>query len=332
MKKIFLVVGMASVLLGAPKTTVAEFEKISTLREYPATVYSYDETMIATRVMGYIKSIKVEEGDRVKKGDLLFEVDPSDIESMQAQAEAGYISAKGMYLDALRDYERFEELFNKGVVPERDFEKMKLNLELREQGLKMAEAGLNQAKAQSKYASVKSPIDGVVVAKRAKVAEMAAPGHPVLILSSTENLRARAMVQESEIGQIKSGQKAEVFVASIGKLLSTTVYSVVPSGDAATHSYEIRLDLPKTDGLLPGMYAKVQIRSALRDAVTVPISALTNRGGIAGVFVLDGNTARFLPVTVGEKLGGKVEVSGVLPNSFVIEHPSVGIQDGKQVE
>lgn len=332
MKKIVIFIAVASALIAAPKTVVAKKEQIVQTKEYAGSVYSHDETMIATRVMGYIKSIKVEEGDRVKVGDLLFEVDPSDIESMQAQAEAGLISAKGLYLDAQRDYDRFKDLFDKGVVPERDFEKMKLNLELREQGLKMAEAALAQAKAQSKYASVRSPIDGIVVAKMAKVAEMAAPGHPVLVLSSTENLRVRAMVQESEIGQIKAGDKATVYIGSINKTIKSEVSSVVPSADAATHSYMIRVNLPKTDGLLPGMYAKVSLDIRSDDGVALPISTVTNRGGIVGVFALEGNVARFLPVTIKAKLGDRVEVGGVLENMHIIDYPTQAIQDGRSVE
>lgn len=332
MKKVLVFLSAGAMLFAAPKTVISKLETVVQTKEYAGSVYSHDETMIATRVMGYIKSIKVEEGDRVKKGDLLFEVDPSDIESMQAQAEAGLISAKGLYLDAQRDYDRFDELFKKGVVPERDFEKMKLNLELREQGLKMAEAGLAQARAQSKYASVRSPIDGIVVAKMAKVAEMAAPGHPVLVLSSTENLRVRAMVQESEIGQISAGDKAKIFIGSINKTIRSEVSSVVPSGDAATHSYMIRLNLPQTAGLLPGMYAKVSLESKAKNAVVLPISTITNRSGIVGVFSLDGGVARFIPVVIKAKLGDRVEVDGVMANLQIIDYPTNAIQDGKIVE
>lgn len=324
---------LAGVLYAAPlKTATAQEEPIGSDRAYAATVYSHQETMIATRVMGYIKAIRVEEGDRVRKDQVLFEVDPSDVESMTAQAEAGALSAKSQYLDAQRDFERFADLYEKGVVPKRDYEKMQLNLDLRAQGLKMAEAALEQAKAQIKYATVRSPIDGVVIAKMSKVAELAAPGRPVLVVSSLDSLRARALVQESEIGQVRVGQRALVEVSALGQRLEGSVISVVPSGDAATHSYEIRVSLPKSEGLLPGMYAKIALQGASRKGVTVPLSALTDRGGISGVFALEGNTARFVPVTVKTQLGGRVEVAGVAPGTVVIEHPGVGVQDGKPVK
>jgi len=333
MKKILALLLAASAVwaLGV-KTTLSKNEAIKVTKEYIGSVYSHKETMIATRVMGYIKNISVEEGDLVKKGQVLFEVDPSDIESMLNQAEAGLLSAKSTYLDAQRDYDRFKELNEKGVVPKRDFEKMQLNMELREQGLKMAEANLEQVKAQMKYTTVRSPIDGIVIHKMSKVAEIAAPGRPVLILSSLNELRAKALVKESDIGMIRVGMPVSVYVSALNKNLPSTVSSVVPSGDPATHSYMIKASLSDVEGLLPGMYAKLIVELAGRNGIVVPLSAIIQRGGITGVFTRENGTARFIPVTVRTQMGAKVEVEGLAAGKEVIEYPGVTIQDGKPVK
>lgn len=319
-----------SLLSAAVQTVQSQAKEIKVSKEYVGAIYSHKETMIATRMMGYIKSINVEEGDLVKAGDILFEVDPSDIESAKSQAEAGVLSAKAMYLDAKRDYDRFEDLYAKGVVPKRDFEKMQLNLELREQGLKMAEAQLGQVKAQMQYTTVTSPIDGIVIHKMSKVAEIAAPGRPVLILSSLSDLRAKALVKESDIGKVHVGMPITVSVPSLNRTIDSKITSVVPSGDPATHSYAIKANLKQTDGLLPGMYVKLAIDLESRNGITVPLSAVTERGGIRGVFTLEGEIAKFVPVEVLSQQGSLAEVSGLAAGKTVIVQPGTQVRDGEK--
>ena len=113
---------------------------------------------------------------------------------------------------ARKDYERFKNLYKQGAVSKRDFEKMKLMMDIRKKQvdmakgmLKQAEAGLNRAKAQLKYAKVKSPIDGVVTMKMKKVAEMALPGYPVVVLSDINTIKAKSMVKESDADKFKIG-------------------------------------------------------------------------------------------------------------------------------
>ena len=195
----------------------------------------------------------------------------------------------------------------------------------------MAEANLDQVKAQMKYTTVRSPIDGIVIHKMSKVAEIAAPGRPVLILSSLDELRAKALVKESDIGMIRVGMPISVYVSALNKILASKVTSVVPSGDPATHSYAIKANLDNVEGLLPGMYAKLTVELAGRVGVVVPLSAIIQRGGISGVFVRENGIARFVPVTVRTQMGSKVEVDGLAPGKEVIEYPGVTIQDGKPV-
>ncbi|NWF65915.1 MAG: efflux RND transporter periplasmic adaptor subunit, partial [Campylobacterales bacterium] len=180
MKKIFTLIFLTELIFAY---TVKK-ESIVQNKEYVGTIYSFEERMIATRLMGYIKSIKVEEGDFVKKDDVLFVVDPSDIDSQINQAKASLMQTNSAVLsaelsvsDAKKDYERYKNLYEKGAVSKRDFEKMELNLELRKSQLenamsmkKQATAALEQANSQSKYSTITAPIDGVVISKMKKTA------------------------------------------------------------------------------------------------------------------------------------------------------------------
>jgi RND family efflux transporter MFP subunit len=321
-------------------------EEIPLTKEYVADIYAKKQVMLASRVMGYIKEINVEEGDRVKKGELLFVVDPNDIYSMlnQArgavlQAESGVLMAEMAYADAKKDYERFKNLYSEGAVSKRDFEKMKLNMDIRKKQvdmakgmLKRAKAGLAMAKNQVKYAKVKSPINAVVTRKMKNVGEMALPGYPVLILSDLNSLKARSFVKESDIDKFKLGMNVDIFVPAINKTYKAKVDTVIPSADPATHSYIVKFAFDKYDEkLLPGMYAKAKVVIAKEEAVLVPFAAVTSREGIIGVFVNENGIAKFEPIKQIAQVGDYIAVKGLNGNEQVVLYPPANLTDGQKL-
>jgi len=344
MKKLIFLIGAIATLF-AFETANAIKKEININKEYVTDVYSPSQIMVATRVMGFIKKINVEEGDVVKKGEELFVVDPSDIYSMlnQArgallQAQSGVLMAEMAYADAKKDYERFKNLYSHGAVSKRDFEKMKLMMNIRKKQvdmakgmLKQAKAGLNMAKNQLKYAKVTSPIDGVVTMKMKKVAEMALPGYPVLVLSDIHNLKARSFVKESDIDKFKIGMPVTIKVPAIKKEFKAKVSTIIPSADPATHSYIVKYTFENTKGLLPGMYAKAEVAIGKKEAVLVPFSALTTRSGIVGVFVVDGSVARFIPVTQIAQIKDSIAVQGLNGGEQVILYPPANLSDGQRL-
>ena len=344
MKKI-LAVALSVASLFSYEYAVAKKSKIDITKTYTADIYSKNQVMVATRLMGYIKQMPVEEGDLVKKGELLFEVDPADIYSMlnQArgavlQAKSGLLMAQMAYADALKDYERFKNLYEHGAVSKRDYEKMKLLKDIRKKQvdmakgmLKQAQAGLARAKAQLKYAKVTSPIDGVVTAKMKKVAEMALPGYPVVILSDLNSIRAKSFVKESDVDSLRIGMKADIYVPAIKKHYSAKISNIIPAGDSMTHSFVVKYSLDNTDGLLPGMYAKAKVVVGKKEAVLVPFAALTSREGIVGVFVNDNGIARFVPVKQIAQVGDYIAVKGLKGGEMVILYPPANLKDGQQL-
>ena len=344
-KLIFISLFTISSLFAIERVKVKK-ELIYSEKEYVGSVYSKEERGIGTRLMGYLKSIKVEEGDLIKKGDLLFEVDPSDIDSAITNAEANLMKANSGLLmaelelaDATKDYERYKNLYEKEVVPRRDFEKMELNMKMKKSQVELAKsmkaqakANLKQAKAQVKYAKVKAPISGIVISKMKKTSEVVAPGSPVLLISSFEGMRVKALVKESDIKYLKIGQDATVKIPTLEKNIDAKIVSIVPSADATTHSYNVKFSLGSRDGLTPGMYAKVFVQANKREAILVPQSTLTQRGGIKGIFIKENDRAKFVSVRVKSKVDSKVEVDGIKVGSEVILYPRSDLKDGQVIK
>jgi len=335
-----------SVVLGfSYEFATAKKESIDITKSYVANIYSKNQVMVSTRLMGYIKKMPVEEGDVVKKGDLLFEVDPADIYSMlnQArgavlQAKSGVLMAEMAYADAKKDYLRFKNLYKNGAVSKRDFEKVTLMMNIRKKQvdmargmLKQAKAALARAEAQMKYAKVKSPIDGVVTMKMKKVAEMALPGYPVVILSDLHSIKAKSFVKEADLDTLKLGMPATIYVPAIKKEYKAKITTIIPSADPATHSFVVKYTIENTNGLIPGMYAKAKIVVGKKEAVVIPYAALTSREGIVGVFVVENNIAHFRPVKQIAQKGDYIAVSGVKAGERVILYPPANLVDGQKL-
>jgi RND family efflux transporter MFP subunit len=255
------------------------------------------------------------------------------------QAKSGVLMAEMAYADALKDYQRFKNLYKNGAVSKRDFEKMTLMKNIRKKQvdmakgmLKQAQAGLQRAQAQLKYATVTSPIDGVVTMKMKKVAEMALPGYPVLILSDIHYIKAKSLVKESDIDKFKIGMPVKIYVPALKKEFNAKVSTIIPAGDNMTHSFLVKYSLDSHKGLLPGMYAKAKVSIGKKEAVVIPYAALTTRAGIVGVFVDDAGIAKFVPVKQIAQIGDKIAVSGLKGGERVILYPPANLEDGQKIE
>jgi len=319
----------------------AQMKTINITKTYSGDTYAKKQVMVATRLMGYIKKINVEEGDVVKKGELLFEVDPSDIYSMINQARAGVLQAQNAvlmaelaYSDAKKDYERFSNLYKQGSVSKRDFDKMTLNMKMRKSQVDMAKAmleqaksGLDQALAQKKYANAYSPINGVVVRKFANVGDMSIPGHPVLVLANLKSVQARAFVKSDDVKFIKKGQDSTIYIGALNKTVPAEVSNIILSGDTATHSYLVKFKFNNDSNILPGMYAKIQVKIGAKNEVVIPYNAITSRGGIIGVFVDNNGKAQFRQVKILSQDGNNVAVSNIKAGEEVVVLPPANMTD-----
>ena len=344
MKKL-LVIALSAASLFAYEFAISKQADINVTKSYVANIYSKNKVMIATRLMGFIKKMPVEEGDIVKKGQLLFEVDPSDINSMLSQAQGALIQAKSgllmaemEYTNALRDYYRFKALYSKGAVSKRTFQNITLIKNIRKEQinmakgmLKQAQAALNRVKAQYKYAKVVSPINGIVTKKFKKVGDMALPGYPILIISDLNSLRAKSFVNASEINNFRLGMPVKIYVPSLNKTYKAKISTIIPSANPLTHTFVIKYSFKNTKGLIPGMYAKAKIVIGKKKAILVPFAALTTREGLVGVFVDNNGYAKFIPIKQIGQVGSNIAVKGLKGGEKVILYPPANLVDGQKL-
>jgi RND family efflux transporter MFP subunit len=299
----------------------------------PGTVVALESVKVASRLMGYIKDIAVVEGQSVKAGQRLFTIDPLDIEGAVAQARLGLQQAEDALQDAKADFQRFEALYKDEVVSRQQYEKMKLNYDIAVSRAAQAKAGLGTAQGQMRYASVSSPINGVVTQKLAMEGDIAAPGHPVLMVENPARLQVQTSVPEALFKTLKPGQAVRVEVDGLAQPVTAKVARLSPAADPVSHTYMVKLDVA-APGLQSGAFARVLFPTGSRLMLAVPKSAVLERAGITGVFVVDAQgIARYRMVRTGAETDGQVEIlSGLNPGERVVTGNANAVNNGNKVQ
>lgn len=227
--------------------------------ELSSTVISDNEKYITSRFMGFIKSVNVAEGDIVKKGQTLYEIDSTEIDSKKQQALLGVQMYENQYLTMKRNYERFKRLLEKGLVSKFEVEQLQLGTENLGDMVKISKAQVKEVENQYRYLKILAPNNGVIIKKTIKAGEMAIPGMPALVLSDLSSLKIKTEVSEGDLKNVYVGQKANISIPSLNLNTTGKISAIIPSSNPMTHTFTIKLSFEKNKNVYPGMYAKVFI-------------------------------------------------------------------------
>ena len=240
--------------------------------ELSGSVVSDNQKMITSRYMGFIKNMKVSEGDIVKKGDLLYEIDSKEIEAAERQVDLAINQARlalqmneNQLNNVLTNLARNKRLYKKGMVSKFQLENLELAAKNMKDMVKLAKEQVAQAQAQKtsvlnqyKYLKIVAPNDGVIVAKRAKEGEIQIPGMPALVLTDLSDLKIMTEISETNLRYAKIGKKVKVEIPSVGYSGEGEVTSIIPNSNPMTHKFKIKIKFDKQGkSVFPGMYAKV---------------------------------------------------------------------------
>ncbi len=298
----------------------------------PGTVVAEESIKVASRLMGYIRNIAVVEGQSVKAGQRLFTIDPLDIEGAVEQARLGLNQAEDALKDAKADHDRYANLHKEEVVTRQQYEKMRLNYEIAVSRAAQSKASLTTAQGQMRYATVAAPFAGVVTQKLANEGDIAAPGHPVLVLENPAKLQVQTTVPEAVFKGLTAGQTVDIEVDGQAAPLKGRVARLSPAADPVTHTYLVKLNIQTQ--AKSGAFARVLFPAGQTRSLRVPQTALQNRAGIEGVFVVDAKgIAQYRMVRTGREQQGQVEVlSGLSAGDRVVTGNATALNNGDQVE
>jgi len=248
---------------------------IATEINLSGSVVSDNQKMITSRYMGYVKKMAVSEGDIVKKGQLLYEIDSKEIESAERQVDLGISQArlalqmnKNQYHNVITNLARHQRLYKKNMVSKYELETLQLaakNLKdmvkISKEQVKQAEAKKEEVLNQYNYLKILAPNVGVIVSKKLNEGEMAMPGMPAVVLTDLSNLKIVAEISETQLRYINLGKKVDIEVPSLGLKTSGEISALIPSSNPMTHKFKIKIQFDdKGRSVYPGMYAKILIK------------------------------------------------------------------------
>lgn len=296
-------------------------------------VISDQRVDVASRLSGHIREILVQEGDRVRRGQLLARLDAADVEGGIRQGQAADGVAAAALHDAQIDLERFQRLFERGSVSDNELRKVRLKFEAARQSHRQARAALDTARAQLAYAEITSSVDGVVVARHKRAGDLAVPGAPLLTLESNRGLLFETFVAESQVTAIAAGAPVQVSIDGLPTPLHGRVSRVVRAGDPVTRSYQVKVTLPETAGLMSGMFGRAAFPLGKSHLPTVPRAALAEIGGLTGVFVVDAqDVAHFRWLRIGREWPDHVEVNaGLTVGERFVAVADTALRDGGRI-
>ena len=315
---------------------------------------------IAAKIAANILEVRVQAGDHVRPGQTLIVLDRRDLEAnlrrseaARAEAESAIDETESAITAARANFElarvthkRFQDLLANASVSQQELDESQARLRSADAALEMAaskrrqidarrsqaEAEIAAARVALDYATLTAPFAALVTERKADPGSMATPGAPLLTLEREGNPRLEASIDESRLGLVRVGESVAVEIDGLNRTVSGRVAEVVPSVDAATRSFTVKIDLPALPGLRSGMFGRAAFAAGKRAALLVPESAVLERGQIRSVYVVEGDTARLRFVTLGEGRDDQREVlSGLTAGERIIVRPAPLLADGSRV-
>ena len=217
------------------RVQVVESLKRTATEEVVGTVRPKLSASLSAKVSGTIGQMLATPGQSVKAGQLLVEIDAREVQARLDQAQA-------VREQTGKDIERFKKLLAQNAVTQQEFDGVQSRF-------RVAEATVKEAEAMLGYTKVIAPFDGIVIAKRADVGDLASPGKPLLEIEDPTALRLEADVPEALLDRIKLNDKLGVRVPSASLSLEATVSEISPAADPVSRTSRVKLDLPVTQGL-----------------------------------------------------------------------------------
>jgi len=351
----------APVVKGVSVAT-AQMTEQPLIYEAVGTVQAGISSKLSSKLLGTVESIRVREGDRVKKGEALIILDQRQVKAQVRKAEAGLAEAGKALTAAISareaaaaqkklsfaTYERYRDLKKQAMVSAQVFEEKEAGYHQAEAALekagamvaaararvKQAEANLAAVRVTSKDAVITAPHDGIIIAKLVDKGDLASPGTPLLTIETTHGFCVDMLLPETYIGYVEPRQKVFVEVPALKTgPLEGNVCTIVPSADQKSRSFIVKINLPIERSVTSGMFARVQVPTGQTKKLLINRSAVIIRGQLTGLYLVDSdNIAHFRLIRPGKSSGDSVEVlSGLKEGDRYVAEPVPALVDGARV-
>lgn len=357
---LLILLGTGYMLLRGSFATIQEVEVATVSLTFPSQanavltasgyVVAQQKAAVASKGTGRLEYLGVQEGDKVKKGQLIGRLEDQDVVAALARATADWYLAKADSEDAHRTFERQRTLFASGLTSKAELEGAEARFKRVLASIMSAQAAVRSAEVSVENTRIRAPFDGTVLTKDADVGEVVSSfgassnsRGAVVTMADMSSLEVEADVSESNITRVKIGQPAEIVLDAYPEVrYQGYVGKIVPTADRAKATVLTKVRFKERDErVLPEMSAKVTFLSKELDKasssappkLTVPFSSVVNRNGSDAVLLVRDEIVTEVPVKTGERIGMRIEIrEGVTQGDQVVARPDPSLSTGSKIK
>lgn len=311
-------------------------DNVEAVAEFPGEVRARVESRLGFRVGGKIVARKVDVGMPVKRGQLLMQLDPQDLQLAQAQANAGLKAAEGNRDLARAELKRYQELREKNFVSQ-------AVLDGKETAFKAAQASYEQALAayrnqsnQAGYTSLISDVDGVVTSVDAEVGQVVAAGSPVVRVAQAGEKEIVIGIPEDKVETMRRITDVRVRTwAKPNDSFPGKLREMSPVADPATRTYMAKISIPNTpDDIKLGMTAYVAFAARTKNPmIKLPLTALFQDKAATSVWVVENGAVKLVPIQIAGTAGNDILVAnGITPGQTIVTAGVNLLKPGQKVK
>jgi RND family efflux transporter MFP subunit len=350
----------------------AKVEVASVVQTYPSQAFTLlnasgyvvpqRKSSVAAKATGRLVALYVEEGNKIKKDQIIAQLENEDLAASRRQAlanldvaRAGYEQAKAELNDAQVSFERQKQLLPKNLVAKSDYDtagarykKSVAAIASADASIKASQAALNGVDVSLEYTRIRAPFNAVVLTKNADVGDIVTPlgaaanaKSAVVTIADMASLQVETDVSESNIEKLKTGQPCEIQLDAFPEArFPGTIHMIMPTADRSKATVMVKVRFNTIDNrILPEMSAKVAFLSREvkkeeeKSKTAVNPKAIVDQGGKKFLFIVKENRVRLVQITVGTTLGDMAEIlSGAASGDKVVINPPKSLKNNDRIK
>ncbi|MGL4835230.1 MAG: efflux RND transporter periplasmic adaptor subunit [Shewanella sp.] len=273
-----------------------------------ATVEAVKAATVSAQTSGRIIKLHYDVNDIVPEGAALLEITSKEQGAELASFEADLAKARALNSEAQAQYQRYQALFPQGAISKGAMDEAIANAKSTQEAVSAAQARVIKATESLKYTVVYAPFSGILTKRLVEVGETVSPGQALLSGFSTEQMRAITHIPQRYINQLPKNNEFQIRLQD-GRELTATDITVFSFADPQSHSYQVRINLPKDQlNIQPGAWVKASVKLGESNKIQLPVSALITMNELSSVYRQQGNRFVLTQVRIAEPVNGEVEV------------------------
>ena len=327
-----------ALLLSAEDTLTVASKSLSSGPAITGSILPEKRADLRAEVSAIVLAVLKENGDPVKRGQLLVQLDDTAIRDTLASSRTAATTAAQAYDQAQRQYERMAKLQKDGLVSAQQVEDAEVRRNATQSDREAARSRLVAAEQQQQRTLVRAPFDGIISDRNVSAGDTAQVGKELLKVIDPTSLRFEGFVSADSIGSVRPGQKVSFRVHGIeGQEFEGSITRVNPTANSMTRQVEVLVSFAKGQQQpgIAGLYAEGRVETAQAEGISVPANVIVRDGDSAFAWKVSGGKLQKMPLKLGDRdprRGEYIVLSGLAAGDQILRYPTTSLHDGQAIQ